>query len=701
MDLYYHYNKKFVKEFSLFVVILLSLVFVCSTNTYATTEESSLTPSEISRYNSRSYVIDKYDVDIIVNEDNTFDITETIDAYFNTPQHGIYRTIPAVNRITRLDGTTSTNYPKITNVSVDNEYTESREGNNYVIKIGSPYFTVKDKHTYVIKYTYTIGNDPLKDYDELYFNIIGTEWSTVIGNITFSITMPKEFDSSKLGFSSGVKGSVDNSKVNYTVSGNTITGNYDGILYVDEGITVRCELPEGYFVKQKTSVNLDDYILCLVPIIFLIISISIWYKYGRDDEVIETVEFYPPEGLNSLEVGYLYKGKAISKDVTSLLIYLANKGYIKIIELEKKSIFSHSSTFKIIKLKEYDGDNINERLFLEGLFSNIGSISLKAILKRDFKNAIVSSGKVTETTENRLSQSFYLTMDEILSNINSGKNKSKIFERLPKAKKLFIKLMMIATFIIITIPPVLKYKYFGADLTIWEILSFALKNGVLLEWIFPSLLVPGIGLAILLWLVFGETQTILVNGRPVHSALLSKAFGLVWGLLFGGIPWAASTLPALRQNPIYMIAYVVGILCIIGMIKCLKYLPKRTPYGTEMLGKIRGFKNFLQTARKEELEEMVMQNPTYFYDILPYTYVLDVSDKWIKKFESISLQEPTWYDSPNAFSTMTFGSFINSTMNSANAAMSNNPASSSSSSGGSSGGGSSGGGSGGGGGGSW
>ena len=59
----------------------------------------------------------------------------------------------------------------------------------------------------------------------LYFNIIGSEWDTVIGNVTFTITMPKEFDSSKLGFSTGTKGSIENSKVEYNVDGNVITGS--------------------------------------------------------------------------------------------------------------------------------------------------------------------------------------------------------------------------------------------------------------------------------------------------------------------------------------------------------------------------------------------------------------------------------------------------------------------------------------------
>ena len=66
-------------------------------------------------------------------------------------------------------------------------------------------------------------------YDEFYFNLIGPEWDTAIGNITFTIEMPKEFDSSKLGFSSGLKGSTENGNVVYSVSDNIIKGKYNGI----------------------------------------------------------------------------------------------------------------------------------------------------------------------------------------------------------------------------------------------------------------------------------------------------------------------------------------------------------------------------------------------------------------------------------------------------------------------------------------
>lgn len=667
--------KKIIRVIALFI---LSFIFAFPSRVYALDAAvyanwNVTTPSKSYMNSSYDYVIDKYDVNIKVNENNSFDITETITAYFNKPKHGIYRTIPLSNTIKRLDGTSTNNRAQVRNLSINNDYTKSIENNNLKIQIGSADSTHTGEQTYIIKYTYKLGKDPIKDYDELYYNIIGNEWDTIIGNVTFTITMPKDFDQSKLGFSSGIKNSTDNSKIKYTVNEKKISGSYIGILNVGEGITIRCELPEGYFIAPK--IGPLNYILYLLPIIFLVISLLIWYRFGRDDQVIETVEFYPPEGLNSLEVGFLYKGKANDQDVISLLIYLANKGYIKIAETEENQLFTTNKGFKITKLKDYDGTNENERLFLEGLF--VQDRNLKSYISEN--SDLLKSCTVNEVTSTDLYDNFYITMKKILANMNSKENKNKIFEKQALSKKIFIILMIIITFCLITIPPVYLYG-------IPETLVF-------------SLLFPGIGFTVLFKFVFGEPQTIYVNGRATHSSIGTKLFGLVWGLGFGGVPWSFLVLPALKQEAFYLVSYIVGIICVVGMILCIKYLPKRTQYGNEMLGKLRGFRSFLEKAEKSKLEAMVLQNPTYFYDILPYTYVLGVSDKWIKKFETIALRAPEWYDSGRPMDMQSFGTFMNSTMTSANRVMSSSSSSSSSST--SSGGGMSGGGSGGGGGGSW
>ena len=598
------------------------------------------TPSKMSDYSYYDYTIDNYDINMIVNENNTFDVTETITAHYKANKHGIIRNIPLRNEIVRLDGTTSINKAKVTNVSVNSKYTTYKENGNFVIKIGDAKETMTGDAVYTIKYNYNIGKDPSKDYDELYFNLIGTEWDTAIGNVTFTVVMPKDFDSSKLGFSKGFKGSTTNNGIKYNVNGRTITGRYDGVLDKYEGLTIRCELEEGYFVNAGFEFNILDYIPFAFPIVFLLIALIMWLKKGKNDLVVDIVEFYPPEGKNSLDIGFLYKGKAINKDVTSLLIYLANKGYLKIEEIEEKVLFTKKKSFKIIKIKEYDGNNNEERMFFNGLFK--------------YGN---------EVTKSDLYNRFYITMNKILSSVNNKDNKNKIYVKDNKIVRTIIIAMIVLTFIVITVTPMLDYEP---------------------SLIFAALLFPGIGFTIFFGSIFGN----IIN---------SKVFGIVWGLFFGGMPWALIVLPVLLTDEYYLIGYGIGIVAIIIMFIILSKEKRRTEYGNMILGKIRGFKNFLETAEKDKLEALVEKNHNYFYDILPYTYVLNVSDKWVKKFEDINLQSPDWYDGHDNFNFTSFCSFVDDTFASASSSMS----SSSSDGSGSSGGGSSGGGSGGGGGSSW
>ncbi len=592
------------------------------------------------------YTIESYDINMVVNEDNTFDITEQITAFFDIPKHGIYRKIPLKNTVTREDGTTSNNRARITNISVNKSYTTKNENGYRVIQIGDSDRTVKGSQTYTIKYTYDLGKDPLEDADELYYNLIGTEWDTSISNISFNITMPKEFDKSLLGFSSGYYGTSGSSDVSYTVNDNVITGTFDSTLYAGEALTVRLTLPEGYFVRANRGIDFAIVGIIILCVASIICAFVLWSKYGKDDQVVETVEFYPPEGYNSAEIGFLYKGSVENKDAVSLLIYLANKGYLKIEETEKKSLFSVSKGFRITKLKDYDGNNEAERIFFNGLF--------------------VAKDSVTDSD---LYNSFYMTIGKVTRKINSKENKNKIFEKTASSKGKWLILAAIAIFVLITIK--VGYEYGG-----------------MMEIGMPSLFM-GIGL-----LVFIST----LSSNPNIAV---KVFIVFWTLGFAGVPFLSMLLPIIVEDPLILTLYLIGIITIVILAIFAKIMSKRTKYGNEILGKIRGFKRFLETAEKEKLEALVNQDPEYFYNILPYTYVLGVSDVWMKKFETIAMEAPNWYYSNSAFDFIVFNSFMNNTMRTAQSVMTSSPSSSSSGGGGFSGGGFSGGGSGGGGGGSW
>ena len=623
------------------VKVLLAL-FVLLGSVFGGAKASALDSSLVS--SNYEYVITEYNVDMVVNENNTYDITERITADFNVPKHGIFRKIPLYNKITRQDGTKTNNRAKISNVKVSAPFSTEHEDGYLKLKIGDADKTLTGEQSYTISYNYNIGKDRAEGKDELYFDLIGSEWDTTISGVSYTITMPKEFDKDKLGFSTGTTGSMGSDMLSYYVSGNKITGKMYGTLKSGEGLNVRLELPEGYFVGAGIEINPVYYAFYVVPVIGLIVAIYFWAKYGKDRKVFVKPEYFPPKGFNSLEVGFLYKGGADSKDVISLLIYLANKGYLKIEEYEEKGVFSKKKSFKLTKVKEYDGENDNEKLFLKGLFKSGDTV-----------------------TASDLYDEFYKTTTKIISNTNSRENKEKIFEKNGKFSAI-VGALTVVSFILITLPPFMLYGDY-------EEMMFAI-------------LFPAVGLTVL---VAGFSA----KGNP----LFVQGFLILWGLLFGGIPMLFMVVPELMLDSFFMVVYPIGFVAVVGMIVFLALLPKRTEYGAEKLAEVKGLKDFLESVEKDRIEKMVEEYPTYFYDILPFAYVLGVSEKWIAKFESMNLKAPDWYSGSEAFSMGYFSGFMSSTMAAASSNMSSTSSHSSGSGGG--GGGSVGGGSGGGGGGSW
>ena len=667
--------------------------------------------------NLYDYYIESYNVDINVSNDNSYNIKETIVAYFNEEKHGIIRNIPTRNTVTRTDGSTNTNRAKITNVNVNEKYSLSRGADEVKLKIGDEGTVLTGRHTYQISYTYNIGDDKLKDADEFYLNLIGNQWDTNINKLTFTITMPKDFDTDKIGFSAGKYGTSGIPKdgyFNYSVKNNVITGTYNKTLPQNNGFTVRITLPDGYFEKQKLKITIFDFIAICLPIILGIIAFSQWEKYGKDEKIVETIEFNPPDNMNSLDVAYAYKGKVNSNDVVSLLIYLANKGYIKIEVEETGSKLLKSKSYKIIEVKKYDGNDENERLFLERLFkkgtiyrtenntnSNENNNVLNNFVQNNNdntqKNNIQNNNDNTQknniqnnnnvfryVTKSDLEESFYTTVNEIIDNENTSEFKNKIFEKglWNRTKKIIIlSLLVILT---MSIGPLLN----GTKIKTTVIANLVLIVITMLFYLFA------------LSSKFNNTRikNIIIAFVISFFTIFSFVFVLLYDIVSEII---------INMNKLGLIELGIQVISLIFIMILVTLMKRRTKYGTEVLGRILGFKTFLKTAEKEKLETLVNQDPEYFYNILPYAYVLGVSDEWIKNFETISLMPPEWYvGNDSYYDYHTFSNNYNYLMRTSANAMTSRPSSSdsySSFSGGSfSGeGGFSGGGSGGGGGSSW
>lgn len=578
---------KSVKKVFLFLV---TIVLVCSSAVTAFAEDYNFNPYGNKKHPFNDYYFENYDVSINVLENNTLEITEKISAYFNVEKHGIYRKIPTSNSVERADGSSGVTKAKVKNLSVSDNYDSYTEGNYYVIQIGDADRTVLGPHDYTISYSYVMGKDIGDGFDELYFNIIGAEWDTYIDNVTFNVTMPKEFDAEKVGLSTGAYGTVGTDTIEYKVTGNEISGKVTQELAPNEALTLRLELPDGYFYFNMAAYYTRLAVMVLIPLAVLIAVVILWSKFGKDKKVVEVVEFYPPDNMSSLDVAFWKSGMITGRDTVPLMIELANEGYIRINQIEQKKLIGSKTDFVIERAKNvYDGHDKCKHIFFNGLFKN----------------------KKTNVNSKDLQYKFYKSIEKIVNMVNTTENKKLVFDA--KSQR----------FVLL---------------------------GVLLS-------------------IAGGAASCFINSGTIGGS--EKTIALAAG---------------------------IGI-AVISLVFSF-FIRRRTDKGHEYLQRIMGFKKFLETAEKEKLEMLVDENPTYYYDILPYAYVLGVSDKWTKNFESIALEPPQWYGG-TVFDRMMFWHFMNSTYNSAAASMTSAPQSSSGGSFSGGGGGFAGGGSGGGGGGSW
>ena len=562
------------------------------------------------------FTITKYDVKIIVNENNTLNVTETIDVVFDQyGKHGIKRSLPLKSTYSRfinkreVDITQKVRYRDI---YVNYDYTTETSDGNKVLKIGSAYETldVNKTYTYIIKYTYDTGDDMIDEYDDLYFNIIGTEWTAKIDEVTFTIVMPKEFATSNengtlINFTTGKYGNAYNKGVKYTVDGRTITGyieeKFDGVdLNEFEGLTIRLELPNGYFVGARKHTDLTPVLLggaVLAMLLMMFGGIVLFIKFGLRKKKTMVVRYTAPNGVDSALAGFLYNGVPQSNDIVSLITYLATKGYLKIID-------DKGSKFKLQYLKPLN----NEPNYIQTTF--------KGLFKKADKDGIV--------TKKDLTNRFYTSLNSAVA-------------QLGKTHTIYAK----------SHDRIIAYNIFMALITFCFIML------------------------------------------PVSDALSYKVHTDYVGLYT--FFWILIPINILLQL----------ILCI-----CSK---KRTEEAEELYAEVAGYREFIDKVDVNKINALVEEDPQIFYNVLPYAYVFGLTNKWIKKFESIKLEPPTWYEGniydihTGAYRLDKMVSSLNSVTASAKTTMSSRPYESSGGSGfgGGGGGGFSGGGGGGGGGSSW
>jgi hypothetical protein len=130
----------------------------------------------------------------------------------------------------------------------------------------------------------------------------------------------------------------------------------------------------------------------------------------------------------------------------------------------------------------------------------------------------------------------------------------------------------------------------------------------------------------------------------------------VGGILLVGTTYIALTSVMVQFN--LLIIYVIGMLLVLLMGKLYSRLSDRTPFGNKVLSDAYGLKYYLETMSQQELEQNMSEDSNYFYNMVPYAYVLDCVDIWIKKGKNIITNPPSWYIPSSEFNINNFEKFI-------------------------------------------
>lgn len=596
------------------------------------------------------FEVREMDVEVSVGEDNAYEVRETITVEFSEPRHGIFRTIPL-----SYDGRQA----KISGIDTAGRTMKtSRSSGNLVIQIGDADLFVDGLQTYEISYVYALPVDRYEEYDEFYYNLVGNQWPVPMDRVRFSVEMPKDFDANKMDFFTGAYGSQNQEGLSYGVNGRVVSGETTRVLLPGEAVTMRIELPEGYFEESffaKTVNFFFGYAYLFFGGLFLILGFMTWRKYGRDERLFVAPEFYPPEDMTPAEVGYIIDSTMDNKDVTALLIYWASRGYMTIEEVGRKNLRFH-------KLKDADDTFKSfEKIMFNNLFDVYGT-----------------DGRV-ETED--LKYVFASTINAVKSEISDGltkyAEKPLYTQRSKNLGRLFKFLAILPLYFMVM-------KHLN--------LIFGAGPMVLLMALIPTLAMYA---PIAVFIEGFKKRYVISRGSMVRKALMLVFIAIFVSIIGFGL---YSVVKAYGVKSTLM-PFLTAIVASTGIYILGAVMRQKTDYGKKVLEKILGLKLFITTAEKPKLEMLFDENPSYFYDVLAYAVVLGVTKKWAKKFDDILTEPPSWYEgrSGGSFRTMVFVSAMNRNLNVAASSM----VSVKSSGGIGGGGGFSGGGAGGGGGGSW
>lgn len=346
----------------------------------------------------KSWRITDFQDSITISNDGRADVTEHITLQFVGQWHGIHRTIPV-----EYPGPHGTNYSlfldlkRVTDGDGNQLKYESKTRNGFRdLKI---YIPEAIDTTKVVEIEYTVRNAIryFDTYDEFYWNVTGNDWPVPIDHVSAIVHLPPDATGSLRAQSfTGAYGSTAHDAT-AEVRGADASFETTSALPMRGGLTIDIYIPQG-ILSHPGALTRAAWFVESNPIIFLPlltwgVMFVVWYYKGKDpDPGLSVAPMYePPKDISPAEAGTLIDDTIHPRDITSTMIDLAVRGYIKIEEVvEKGLLFSHKDyVFHFLKPREeWSKLQPHERVMIENIYAGGGTATRLSSLKNHFYTAI-------------------------------------------------------------------------------------------------------------------------------------------------------------------------------------------------------------------------------------------------------------------------------------------------------------------------
>jgi len=344
---------------------------------------------------ARNYRVADFHSTIAVDKNGGVVVTERITFVFSGSYNGVYRTIPV-----EYPGPTGTNYSLFLKViSVTDEagqplkFESTRSGAYRKLKIYVPgaYDTSK---TVIITYSAPNATRFFDDHDEFYWNVTGNDWPVPIDHASALVQFPPSTAGSlRAQAFTGVYGSHDQ-EATADVNGSQAQFETSNPLPMRGGLTIDVYIPKGS-LEQPSSLTRALWFIkgnpgILLPVWAFAVMFTMWYLIGRDpDPGVSVAPMYePPKGMTPAEAGTLLDDYTHPRDITSTVVDLAVKGYLKIHEKVDKGLLFDHKDYEFEQVKQTDSNLASHELVMFNHIFENGERTTLSSLKNRFYTAI-------------------------------------------------------------------------------------------------------------------------------------------------------------------------------------------------------------------------------------------------------------------------------------------------------------------------